>query len=169
METTFAIVVEKLMAMCVLEGDGHQVDLNRGMLVEIRKVADRYSTIMIHDFYERNFAYENNLYLCKSSALFPVPLELWPFLIAVNDPFERLIIAKDKALIEYIASLKIGNFATVNGQLFNVSTVNQSLMFLPEREPKARSIDFECIVRYIGSVDEVGPGFIFGLELLVNF
>lgn len=169
METSFAIVVEKVVAMCVLQGEGLQVELHKGMTVEIRKVSDRYSTIMVHDFYQKNFAFENNLYLCKSSALFPVPLEIWPFLIAINDPFERMNIAKDKPFSEYIVSLKINSFATVNGQLFNMSSINQSLMFLPEREPRERSLDYECIVRYIGTVEEVGPGYVFGLELLVNF
>lgn len=169
MESSFAIVVDQVLVMCMQESDGLQVEIYKGMMVEIKNVSDRISTIMIHDHYQKNLEYENVLYLCKSSALFPVPFEIWPYLIAVNDPLERLGIAKDKAFTEYILSLRINSYATVNGQLFSNTSINQSLMFLPEREPREKSLNYECIVRYVGSIDEVGPGFVFGLELLVNF
>ena len=173
MDSTFAIVVENVLAMAVLsiEGDGSHVDIKRGMMVEIKKNANsnsnRYSTIMIHDYYEKNIAFENNLYLCKSSALFPVANNIWPYLIAIIDPWDRVNIVKDKNFVDFILSLKKDSFATVKGQLFNISAINQSLMFLPEREPKERSLDYECIVRYVGPIDEIGPGYYFGLELLV--
>lgn len=168
MDSQFAIVVERVLAMTVLESDGNHVDLKHGMMVEIKKDSNRYSTIMVHDYYEKNFAFENNLYLCKSSALFPVRTDIWPFLIAINDPCERANIARDRGFVDYILSLKIDSFVTVIGQYFNISAINQSLMFLPEREPRERSLDYECIIRYIGLVDEIGPGYYFGLELLVN-
>lgn len=166
----YAIVGEKLLAMCVQDfDDGHQVELTRGMMVEIKDFKERYSTILIHDYYEKNYVYEHNLYLCKTSALIPVPIESWSFLMTINDPFERANIAKDKAYIEYLMRLKEGDFVTVIGQYFNMSTIRQSLSFLPEREPKDRSLDYQCIVRYIGPVDELEiPGYLFGLELLVN-
>lgn len=168
MDSQFAIVTEKVLAMCVEAVDGHQVELTRGMMVEIKNFQDRYSTIVVHDYYQRNYAYENNLYLCKSSALFQVPLEVWPILIAVNDPYERFNMAKDKPYIQYILGLNEGSFVAVSGHHFNLSSISQSLSFLPEREPKDKSLDYHCAVRYIGPVDEIGPGCLFGLELLVN-
>lgn len=171
---SFAVVVQKVQATCIMQDDAMQEaqELCRGTMVEIRKttISDRssYSNIVIHDYYRKNLAYENNLYMCKTSALFKVPLDVWPFLIAIPDPSERIIIAKDKGYIDYIRSIGLDSFVTVNGQYFNYSSINQSLRFLPEREPRERTLDFECIVRYIGPVDEVGPGYMFGLELLVN-
>lgn len=170
-----AIVLEKVLAIGVETDDGHQVELHRGMTVEIRDFKENYSTIMIIDYYQKNFAYENNLYLCKSSALFRVPQAIWPFLIAINDPIERTNIAKDKSLVDYILRLELNSFVTVNGQYFSLPTnrdsaLRQSLSFLPEREPKDRSLDYDCVIRYIGPVEEIGsPGYLFGLELLVNF
>lgn len=168
MNTTYAIVNEKVLAMCAQQ-QGEHVELTRGMMVEVRGTSDRYATIMILDYYQKNLAFEHNLYLCKSSALFQVPLHIWSFLIAIFDPITRTNTAKDKALVDYILSLDIDSFVTVNGQLFNFSPINQSLSFLPEREPKERSFDYECIIRFAGEVDELGPGTVFGLELLVNF
>lgn len=168
MDSIFALIVEKVLAMAVLESDGDHVELKPGMMVEMKKETNRYSTIIIHDYYEKNLAFENNLYLCKSSALFPVKIDFWPFLIAIIDPYERVNIGRDKDFVDFILSLRIDNFAAVHGQQFNISAINQSLMFLPEREPRATNLDYECIIRYIGPVDEAGPGYYFGLELLVN-
>lgn len=163
----YAIVIEKVLAMSALEVDGSQVELKHGMMVEI-KHCDRYCSVMIHDFYNKNLAYENNLYLCKSSALLQVPIQIWPFLAAINDPFERVKTAKDKPFADYIQDITEGAFVTVNGQYFN-SPISQSLMFLPEREPKDKSLDYPCIVRFIGPIEEISPGYLFGLELLVIF
>lgn len=169
---SFAIVIQKVLAMCAMQEDAVQEtqELCRGTMVEIRQSPSpsNYSNIIIHDYYRKNLAFENNLYMCKTSALFRVPLDIWPFLVSITDPLERVNIARDKNYINYIRSIGIDSFVTVNGQYFNFSPMNQSLMFLPEREPRERSLDYECIVRYIGTVDEVGPGYMFGLELLVN-
>lgn len=150
-------------------GEKHDLELTRGTMVEIVKQTGSHSTIKVHDHYQKNFAYEHNLYFCKSSALFPVAVEIWPFLVAISDPQERTLVAKDLNYVHYILSLEDGQYVTVIGQHFNVSPLNQSLMFLPEREPKHRTLDYDCIVKYIGPVDEVGPGYIFGLELLVIY
>lgn len=170
---SYAVVIQKVLAMSAMQDDTETQDLSRGTMVEIRKplastAGSSYSNIVIHDYYRKNLAFENNLYMCKTSALFRVPLDVWPFLIAISDPLERVNIAKDKNYIDFIRSIGLDSFVTVNGQYFNYSPLNQSLMFLPEREPKEKSLDYECIVRYIGEVDEVGPGYMFGLELLVN-
>lgn len=167
MDSTYAIVIEKVLAMCTVEE--HQIELSKGMMVEVvdqRK--DRYRAVVIHDYYQKNFVYENNVYLVKSSALFYVPLQIWPYLIAVTDPYERANIARDRPFIEYILRIQENSFVAVNGDYFNMSSISQSLSFLPEREPKGRTLDYECIVRYIGPIDELAPGYMFGLELLVN-
>lgn len=170
MDATYAIVTEKVLAMCVITTDEHQIELTKGMMVEVTNHQDRYSTIVIHDFYQQNYVYENNVYLAKTSALLQVPIDIWPFLMAINDPLERANVARDKSFVEYILKLTENSFVTVNGQYFNnLSAINQSLSFLPEREPRDKSLDYQCVVKYIGPVDELSiPGYIFGLELLVN-
>lgn len=165
----FAILTEKTTsAKCLTEScEKQDLELTKGMMVEILNETNGYCKIKLHDFYQKILAYEDNLYFCKSSALFPVAVPLWPFLTAINDPVERTFLAKDLNYVHYILSIEVNDFVTVLGEHFDVSPMNQSLMFLPEREPKNRSLDYECMVRYIGPADEVGPGYIFGLELLV--
>lgn len=163
--TKFAIVQEKVQAT-VLEGDEY-IELTRGMMVELKEERERNCTIIVHDYYEKNYAFENNLYWCKTSSLMKVYPEIWHYLIAITDPIMRANLAKDRPFLDYIANLQINTYVTVNGSYFNISVINQSLMFLPEREPKERTTDYDCMIRYIGPVDEIGPGFNFGLELLV--
>lgn len=176
MDAKFAIAIENVKAMCASQEVDprtrqvvEQVDVKKGMMVEVHKASDRYCTIRIHDYYQKNLAFENNLYLCKASALFEVAIEVWPYVIAISDPLMRINFARDRYFIEYALSLDVDSFVTVNGNFFMTSPINQSLMFLPEREPQNRILDYECIIRYIGPVDEIGPGCVFGLELLVNF
>lgn len=168
MASVYAIIIEKVLAMSTVEE--HQIEVTKGMMAEIvDQKGDRYKAVIIHDYYQKNFVYENNTYLVKSSALFPVSLEIWPFLMAVTDPYERANIARDRAFIEYILRLRENSFVAVNGDYFNMCSISQSLSFLPEREPKSRPLDYECICRYIGPIDELAPGNMFALELLVNF
>lgn len=176
MDARFAIVIENIKAMCASQdGDPRmrqvveQVDLKKGMMVEVLLLSEKFATVRIHDYYQKNLAFENNLYLVKASALFEVAIDVWPYVIAITDPQMRLNFARDRVFIDYVMSLDVGSFATVNGIFFMMSSINQSLSFLPEREPQNRILDYECVVRYIGPVDEIGPGCVFGLELLVNF
>lgn len=176
MDAKFAIVIENVKAMCAAQETDlrsrqvvEQVDLKKGMMIEVHQASDRYCTIRIHDYYQKNLAFENNLYLCKASALFEVAIDLWPYVIAITDPLMRISFARDRYFIEYAMGLDLGSFVTVNGNFFMTTPISQSLMFLPEREPQSRILDYECVIRYIGPVDEIGPGCIFGLELLVNF
>jgi hypothetical protein len=169
MDSAYAIVAEKVLAMCTVEE--HQIELSRGMMVEetaTNYVKDRYKSVVIHDYYQKHLLYDKNVYLVKSSALLQVPSEIWPYLMAVADPYERANIARDKAFIEYILRLEENNFIAVIGDYFNISAISQSLSFLPEREPKSRTLDYDCIIRYIGPIEELAPGVMFGLELLVN-
>jgi hypothetical protein len=163
----FAIVIEKTQALLdVSQEFEHKLELARGSMVEIRYPQHNQSIVVIHDFHQKNLAFENNLYIVKNSALLRVPERIWPYLVAITDPNERANIAKDQYYVEYILTLKEKSFVRVNGQYFSAYPIRQQ--FLPEREPKYKSLDYDCIVRYIGPVDEIGPGYFFALELLVN-
>lgn len=166
----YAVVMEKVLASCVGEFDNAHIELRRGMMVECKRTSDRYSNILIRDYYQKNHAFENNLYLCKTSALYQVQSSMWPFLVAINDPLERAALAKDRPFIEYILGLDIDGFVTVNGQFFQYAAASQSLMPLSEKERHATmALDYHCIVKYIGPVVDIGPGHYFGLQLVVIF
>src|SRR5690349_172710 len=129
---SFAIVIENVQAICIMRDDAEPEELSRGAMVEIRKGQDRnnYSNIIIHNYYQNHHMFENILFKCKSSALLKVPLDVWPHLIAVADPIERVNIAKDKSYIDFIRSIGLDSFVTVNGQFFSYITINQTLKFL---------------------------------------
>lgn len=176
-ESEYAIVIKKTQAMLASQIPTREdemdmkVELFRGATVQIKEVQHSYSVVMIHDFYNKNFAFQNNLYQVQTNALIHVDELLWFQLIAIPDSQERANIASDKEYVEYIASLKADSFVRVNAHHFSMCPIRQSLQFLPEREPSknARERDYDCIIRYIGYVDEIGPGIFYGLELLVIF
>lgn len=170
MAAMYAIVVENMKAALLLDSEETIMHLTKGMTVQVVEVREKHSAIIIRDYHQRNLAFENNVYICKKSGLIMVTADIWPFLTAINDPFERIEIARDKPFCKYILGLKENVFVDVLGYMFNLSSIQQSLMFLPERAPKDKSnSDYNCIIRYIGNVPEIGPGFYFGLELLVIF
>jgi hypothetical protein len=159
----YAIVLEKVLASCVGEFDTGHIELSRGMMVEYRRTTERYCNIIIRDFYTKNHAFENNLYLCKSSALYQVQSSMWPFLVAINDPLQRATMAKDRPFTDYILSLDIDGFCTVNGQYFQYAMDSH----LDKNRNATMALDYQCIVKYIGPVGDLGPGHFFGLQLVV--
>lgn len=160
----YAICVEKTLAICVEGEEKDQLDLHVGMLVEIDSKEDRYSTVIIRDFYRKNFAFENNMYLVKTSALRIIPQAMWPYLAAVSDPLDREFISKDTLYMNYVMSIQEGALVVVDGRYFIVSPQESSFSNNPRFK---QSLEYHCVVRYIGKVEEISPGSLFGLELLV--
>lgn len=168
MTRDFAIVVEKSNVLVVNEVDyDDSVDLEKGMLVEIKKSStESFCAIQIFDYYQTNLAFLNNLYFCKRSTLLEVSADLWPFLIAINDPYDRLNVVRDKEFSEYITNVQENKIVEICGINFRQSDMRQSLNFSVDHNSNP---DYDCIVRYIGTCPEIGPGYYFGLELLVIF
>lgn len=170
----FAIVIEKTSAVIAqafaTDEKAQKVELFRGTTVQIKREQHFYSICMICDLHKTNLAFQNNLYHVKTSALVHVDESIWLQLVAIPDQQERANIAKDKSYIDFIASLKLDTFVGVNAHHFSMCPIRESLQFLPERELKdSRDRDFDCIIRYIGFVNEIGPGYYYGLELLVIY
>lgn len=175
----YAIVIEKTQAVLMMSknlqidrnnNNDHNLEVFKGTMVQIKGRQNAYSVVIICDFHEENLAFQYNHYYVKTSALERVEESIWLQLVAIPDPQERANIAKDKSYLEYLSSLKIGTFVSVKTQYFSKCPIRQSLQFLPEREAKdSKDQDFDCIVRYIGFVTEMGPGYYYGLELLVIF
>ena len=171
MNRDFAIVVEKSTVRVVNDVDySNSIDLEKGMLVEMKSVkkssTEHLCVIQIFDYYQSIPAFEHNVYLCKRSTLLEVTENLWPFLIAINDPYDRLNVVRDKDFSEYITNLQENNFVEICGDNFRQSDMRQTLSFSVDHN---NNPDFDCIVRYIGMCSEIGPGYFFGLELLVIF
>jgi hypothetical protein len=164
-KSQYAVCIERTLAICIEGDEKDQYDLDPGMLIEIKEVRDRYSTVIIHDFYRKNLAFENNMYLVKTNALKIVAGDFWPFLAAVTDPFDRVWFAKNKNYMDYLMDIRLDSLIQVDGRYFNISSQKNTSY----QEYRKQIIDYECIVRYIGKVDELSPGILFGLELLVIF
>lgn len=174
----YAIVIEKTQALLMTSSkiqpdrnfDDQKIELFRGTTVQVKGRQKSYTVVVVCDFYHKNLAFQNNLYFVKTSALQTVDQSIWLQLVAIPDPHERANVTKDKAYIEFISSLKVGSLVSIMSQHFSRCPIRQSLQFLPERDIRElKDQDFDCIVRYIGFVDEIGPGFYYGLELLVIF
>lgn len=174
----YAIVIEKVQAVLVMSSNfksdqefhDQKVELFRGSTVQVKGRQNSYTVVMICDFYQSNLAFQNNLYYVKTTALQVVDQSIWLQLVAIPDMNQRANITKDKAYVDYLSTLKIGSFVLVTSEYFSTCLIRQSLQFLPERDPTDESNrDYNCIIRYIGFIDEMGPGYFYGLELLVNF
>ncbi|XP_058984019.1 ubiquitin carboxyl-terminal hydrolase CYLD isoform X3 [Musca domestica] len=108
-----------------------------------------YSTVQVLDLISQLPIYEN-LYECPQANLTKVPENLWPFVISIVDPDERLRMIKNTEHCKWISYLKVNDFVSVKGEVFSNSAQR-----------------FDCIVRYIGPVRELQPvGYFFALELL---
>lgn len=166
------------------DDNSQPLQLTKGMMVEIKDFVakssptSKYCTIKLIDYHRKNLAYENNLYLCKQSCLFRVSPVIWPYLISIMDPFERLEFARDKPHTDYIRSLDINSLVLVDGSIFKLSPISESLNFSnnfidedssSNNYSSGKSTVYECTVLYIGLVPELSPGYFFGLQLLVIF
>uniref|UniRef100_A0A1I8PG62 ubiquitinyl hydrolase 1 n=1 Tax=Stomoxys calcitrans TaxID=35570 RepID=A0A1I8PG62_STOCA len=108
-----------------------------------------WSTVQVRDFINSRPIYEN-LYECPLSNLTKVDENLWPFVIGIVDPDERLRLIINTDHCKWFLYLKENSLVSVPGEMF--------------LKPGLR---FDCIVRYIGPVKELqSVGYFFGLELL---
>lgn len=88
---------------------------------------------------------------CESHYVLRVSERIWPYVIPIPIS-ERTTFLKDKDHINFVLNLRHDvSHVSVKGEFFDQKT------------------NYECIVRYIGMVDEMSKGFLFGLEILVRF
>lgn len=142
--------------------NGDEITLEAGALIKIFQTktavnaatggssSKHSSTVQILDFVNHLPIYEN-LYECPQANLRRVDEGLWPFIISIVDPEQRLRMIQDTNHCKWLVYLKINDFVSVSGEMFAM--------------PGER---FDCIIRHIGPVSEIHPvGYFFGLELLV--
>lgn len=126
------------------------VDLSSGILVEIVDTQTEKYGIRIPKLSNATIQ-QSDFYLCPKDKLIIISQDFLPFLMAINDLNHRVSLARRTPQIEFIRALKVGHIAAVYGTLFH------------ERKY------FECRVKYIGPVLELGPGSYIGVEFLVNY
>lgn len=124
--------------------------LRIGTLVRIQERYNQKQVVVkVCSFFSSDPVWEANLYLCPTSHLHAVEGGLWPFLGAISDPEDRCTLAKHPENWRFVLTLGVGAHCSASAQLF--------------RMPGS----FDCVVRYVGYVPEMGPGCYFGLEILV--
>lgn len=127
------------------------VDLSSGILVEIVDTQTEKYGIRIPKLSNTTTIQQSDFYLCAKDRLIIISEDMVPFLMAITDLNLRVSLARRSAQVDFIRTLKVGHIAAVYGTLFN------------ERKY------FECRVKYIGPVPELGPGKFIGVEFMVNY
>lgn len=130
--------------------EADKIYISPGNLVKILQYDknNKNAKIQVMDYYNNNIIWEN-LYKCSVNHLKKIHNDLFPFLIAIQDPEDRLQFAVRSECCKNILQLRIDDIVNVSG------------------EPFRKDIFYNCIIRYIGLVPEIGPGYYFGLEILV--
>lgn len=103
----------------------------------------------LNDANEQNVIY-NTVHTCASHYIMMVNEKVWPYVIPIPIS-ERTKFLNDKDKVNYIMNLQEDeNHVLVDGEYFGHKT------------------KYECIVRYIGVVEEMSKGILFGLEIMVS-
>uniref|UniRef100_A0A182KCT7 ubiquitinyl hydrolase 1 n=1 Tax=Anopheles christyi TaxID=43041 RepID=A0A182KCT7_9DIPT len=147
-----------------------RIDIEPGMTLQIvEQPSSKIALIRIKDFYgtgnrlgsigtptvsssapvgSSSSPYENRIFQCQAAHLQRIPSDIWPYIIAILDPLERCEFAKRPKLFGSVKLLRTGDIVMVSWLAKN------------------RHITYDCIIRYVGPVPKIGPGYYFGLELL---
>lgn len=130
--------------------DRNTVPIEAGMTLRIvDRISAKLVTFQILDCYTDHRTHESHLFQCQLAQLQIVQDDLWPFVVAILDPQERLSFAKNQKRMMRAKQLEVSKIVKVSGRAFG------------------RTAEFfDCIIRYIGRVPEIGPGHYIGLELL---
>ncbi|KAM7350875.1 ubiquitin carboxyl-terminal hydrolase CYLD isoform 2-T2 [Cochliomyia hominivorax] len=141
-----------------VDGDSldNELDVSAGALIKVFQTntpsssgAKKFSTIQILDLVNHTPIYEN-LYECPQANIKLVDERLWPFLISIVDPEQRLRMLRDDTHCHWVLCKNINDIVKVSGELFD--------------EPDK---SFICIIIYIGPVSELhSVGYFFGLKIL---
>lgn len=130
-----------------------EITADAGTLIKIFQTKARgsksYSTVQVVDLVSKLPIYEN-LYNCPHDNLRRVDEGLWPFVISIVDPQQRLRLIQDETHCKWLMYLTVNQLVSVSGEMFGTP-----------------GIQYDCIIRYIGPVFQMQPyGYFFGLELL---
>ncbi|GAB0089119.1 CYLD [Sergentomyia squamirostris] len=150
-QPNFAVCIRscQIRLLSNLQSGDEFIKLQPGMMVQIRdRPSSKFASLRVYDFYSRDLVWENNLFSCPMASLLVIPSDIWLFLAGIVDPGERLRVAQTEHQWKYILSLHESDIVVVNGSAFRLD------------------VSFDGIIRYVGLVPEIGPGYYFGLEIL---
>ncbi|XP_072743812.1 ubiquitin carboxyl-terminal hydrolase CYLD isoform X2 [Anoplolepis gracilipes] len=138
-------VLIRLFGACVVNVN----ELRVGMLVEaLEDLKDSVLKVRVIDTVSGSKIWCGTEWRCHKYDLIPVSQKIWQYLLTVQSPQERVRIANDEALCERIRNI----------------SVNDKVWYCFD-SPNRRAKEI-ALVRYIGSVKQLGLGHYFGLELL---
>jgi len=123
-----------------------------GQLIKIIDIySKKYYKIKLYNIINKKLQCLNNYYLIIKENLTKISVNLWPYIISISKSYDRYLFINNIDACNSLFKLKINDIIIVNG-------LNNNFL-----------IDYNCIIRYIGLVPEIGPGYFFGVELLVIF
>lgn len=129
--------------------EANVTELPLGMLVEVREEqADGGLRIRVNGTNNEKIWHKTE-WRCHKIDLIKVPTLVWQFLAAIPVLQERVEIASNERLCQEAAKFK----NDINVWYRSFRNAEQTL----------------AVIRYIGPAPDLGPGFHFGLELLVRF
>ena len=133
--------------------------LPAGTLAKVKEVHSSLKTVQIrvYDFYNRSLAFENNLFACQVTNLHTIAPPLWPYLIGIREPSDRLTFFRNNELVAYLLTLQIEDMVLIH----------RDTVLPPSQRSSLIPVLLTCIIRYIGLISEVGPGFYLGVEVTV--
>ncbi|XP_055546306.1 ubiquitin carboxyl-terminal hydrolase CYLD isoform X2 [Wyeomyia smithii] len=159
MTVTFAVSANSFRAKLVSLGhikfeenkDDNNVTIEMGTTLQIEEViSGKLALVRIKNYYNTDDkTYENHLFQCPKSSLLIIPKEAWPFIIAIMDPQERVNFASQSKRLAMLERLSNDLIVKVSGRAFGLMTEV-----------------YDCIIRAIGPVPEIGPGYYLCMELL---
>ncbi|XP_030383625.1 ubiquitin carboxyl-terminal hydrolase CYLD isoform X2 [Scaptodrosophila lebanonensis] len=126
-----------------------ELQIEPGTLIKIVRSCENFKIVQVLDYLRHDFTCEN-LYECAENKLIEVSEDVWPYVISIEHSLRRLLFVSNKNQCRWIVNLKPNDLLSVKGEQFG-----------------KEGVYFDCIVRYIGPVQELhAVGYFFGLELL---
>lgn len=108
-----------------------------GASIKIIETIDNEKCIV--QFVEFNNHVNIQLYECRTCDIVKVADDIWPYVISIGSPERRLRFVDKQNKFLWVLNLKVNDILSVPGDLFKTKTC------------------FDCIIRYIGPVQELNP------------
>lgn len=145
-ESSFGIAKENILVSGISNTrSNEQRTVLLGSIVKIESVLEN-SNLAVRFLDKQSSGFEEAVFRCHSCEVWLVSESLWPLLQAVPSPMLRVDLASSPTLHNQIASLKVGcGVEVLHNKIF-----------------------YKGVIKYIGAVQAMGAGSVFGLELLVR-
>lgn len=128
--------------------NSHNSDERTALLGSVVKIEGTIGNgnIIISFLEATSLTFEDSKYYGKQSDFIAVSEFLWPHLIAIPSPIDRISVATNSELCDHLLKISVNSKIQV---LYNKNS-------------------YPAIVKYVGPVVAMGTGFFFGLQLMVG-